>query len=625
MATFTEPTTRQEKDSLPGHRPGRRSQRGRSAARWFVGLAVIAALVGGGIVFLPTISMSTTSQNDGGLTHRVVPEQLLVTVAEDGNVESASNVDVKCEVAGGGTILWIIEDGSTVKKGDELIRLDTSLIEDQLNTQRIAYEKALATKIKAEEDYAAAEISVREYRDGMYKQELQTLESAITVALENLRSAQNMLEHTERMARKGFATALQLEADQFSVQRAQLDLDAAKTAKHVLVEYTYAKTLKSLEALRDAAKALVRSEEAASSLEESKLKRLEAQLKNCVITAPQGGMVIYANDSGRRSNEVTIEEGAVVREGQNIIRLPDLSRMQVKVTVHESKVDRLQPGMAALITIQGRRLPGHVVSVASQPEPTSWFSSNIKEYATTVAIEGESNGIRPGMTAAVEILVADLKDVLAVPVSCVVEQRGKFYAWVKTPGGPERRPLVLGMTNDKKIEIKDGLKEGDLVLLNPRAVVPEARDEGAADEGEESGPGFPDRREGPKGGLEGRSPGGGPPGAGPSPGGGAAPQAGPGGARSGGGTFSIAQFDTDKDGKVSKAEAPERMQQFFDRVDTNSDGFLDAGEAAEMRRRAAARGPGGPGNAPGGPPGAGGPPGPGGSRPVGAGAGGESE
>lgn len=616
MATTAEPTTRHDRDALPGRAPGRRS-RGPSAAKWFVAFAVLAAVIGSGIVFLPSISWSSTDQNEGGLTHRVAPEGLLVTVTEDGNVESASNIDVKCEVAGGGTILWIIEDGSTVKKGDELIRLDTSLIEDELNTQRIAYEKALATKIKAEEDYAAADISVKEYRDGMFKQELQTLESQITVSLENLRSAQNMLEHTERMARKGFATALQLEADQFAVQRAQLDLDAAKTAKHVLIEYTGPKTLKGLEALRDASKAMVRSEEAATNLEESKLKRLEAQLKNCLITAPQAGMVIYANDSGRRSNEVTIEEGAVVREGQTIIRLPDLSRMQVKVTVHESKVDQLQPGMPALITIQGKRYPGQVVSVANQPEPTSWFSSNIKEYATIVAIDGESSGLRPGLTAAVEILVADLKDVLTVPVSCVVEQRGKFYAWVRTPAGPERRPLVLGMTNDKQIEVQDGLKEGDLVLLNPRAVVPEARDEGPAGDEEERGPGFPPKREGQKG-----RPGGGSPGEEPGASGGAPKGAGGPGGR----TFSISQFDADKDGKVSKAEAPEQMQQFFDRVDSNGDGFLDASEVAEMqRRRAAARAAGG-----GGPPGAGGEAagGPGNSQPVGgggAGAGGESE
>ena len=55
------------------------------------------------------------------------------------------------------------------------------------------------------------------------------------------------------------------------------------------------------------------------------------------------------------------------------------------------------------------------------------------------------------------------------------------------------------------------------------------------------------------------------------------------------------QYDKDGDRKVSREEAPERMQQFFDRMDTNGDGQLDAQEIAEMRKRMeAARQGGGP-------------------------------
>ena len=69
-----------------------------------------------------------------------------------------------------------------------------------------------------------------------------------------------------------------------------------------------------------------------------------------------------------------------------------------------------------------------------------------------------------------------------MPVQSVVEIGGKFSCWVKTPGGIEKRPVVLGMSNNTRIEIKDGLTEGEQVLLNPRAVVPEAREEAKPDE-----------------------------------------------------------------------------------------------------------------------------------------------
>ena len=61
--------------------------------------------------------------------------------------------------------------------------------------------------------------------------------------------------------------------------------------------------------------------------------------------------------------------------------------IKVKVIVHESKVDSIQPGMRAGIKIQEREFHGEVTSVASQPEPTSWMNTSIKEYATIVRIE----------------------------------------------------------------------------------------------------------------------------------------------------------------------------------------------------------------------------------------------
>ena len=156
--------------------------------------------------------------------------------------------------------------------------------------------------------------------------------------------------------------------------------------------------------------------------------------------------------------------------------------MQVKVPVHETKVEQMEIGMPARITVQDRTYNGKVVAVANQPEPKSFFSAEVKLYATTVAIEGETKNLKPGMTAAVEIFVADIPNALTVNVSAVVEQGGKFYVWVAKPDGPERRPVLLGRTDENVVEIKDGVVEGEKVLLNPRAVVAEAREEDAVAE-----------------------------------------------------------------------------------------------------------------------------------------------
>jgi HlyD family secretion protein len=448
-------------------------------------LALFAGLGWAGVAYYPALlKLGGADAMRGALTCDASRSSLQITVTAEGNVESASNIEVKCRVAGGSTILWIVEDGKIVEEGEEIIRLDTSAIDDKLNSQRIVYEKALATQIQAQEDFEAAKISVREYEEGTFIEQFKQVEADIQIAMENLRSAENQLDYSKRMVRKGFTSSLQREADEFAVGRAKLDLDAANTRKKVLVEFTKLKTLKDLEAKREAAAARLRSEQAGLQLEKARLDRLQEQLKNCVITAPKKGMIVYANDSDRGgrgggdpSRAAQVEEGALVRESQALVRLPDLSKMRVKVSIHESHVDKIRVGMPAHVVIQDQGHDGRVLSIANQPASGSWFSAKVKEYATMVSIDGESTNLKPGMTAKVTILVDDLTDALCLPVSAIVEQRGQFFCWAKTPEGPERRPLKLGRTNDKLIEIVDGVREGETVFRNPRAVVEEAREE----------------------------------------------------------------------------------------------------------------------------------------------------
>src|SRR5262245_45287190 len=151
MATTTDPPTltpappilRTDRDhGVLRKKPGPR--RSRRAWLMVAGLmAVGITAVGVGASKLGSIGRSNADRQF--TTHRVGRGDLLVTVTEDGNLESALNVDVKCQVLGGSTILWIVPDGSTVKKGEEIVRLDAATIEDQVNAQKILYEKAQAT------------------------------------------------------------------------------------------------------------------------------------------------------------------------------------------------------------------------------------------------------------------------------------------------------------------------------------------------------------------------------------------------------------------------------------------------------------------------------------------------
>jgi HlyD family secretion protein len=441
--------------------------------RWLGRLVVVGLLAAGLAAAWPwarlQLGAGEVARPGTGLpVHPVERGDLTISVTEDGSLVSAENIDIVCGVAGGTTIVWIIDDGARVTEGMELVRLDSSVLAENVTAQRIALEKARAAKIQAEKDYDAAVIAVEEYTEGTYKKDLRKAESDVTAATERLQATRNALEHGQRMFRKGYITPLQLEAQQSAVARAELDLGTAEIGRDVLERFTRPKMITELESVRDAAKARRDSELAALELERTKLERLTTQLDRCLITAPKDGLVIYAN-SRNRDRETEIKNGAKVNEGKTILQLPNLARMRVDVEVHEAKIDRIRPGMPARIRVQGREFPGTVTAVGNRPQ-ANWFSTT-KKYLVAVDIDDMTEELRPGVTAEVEIIVADLEDVITLPVAAVIEQAGGYYCAVRTAAGFDRRRVTVGLGNDKLVEITTGLEPGEEVFLMPRKLL----------------------------------------------------------------------------------------------------------------------------------------------------------
>ena len=433
-------------------------------------LFLIAAALALAVAAARHTSSKGATADESVLTVPVERGDLAVTVVEDGQVESATNRDVKCDVPGPIRILELVADGTQVEKGDVLAKLDSSEIEDEILKQKIVTTKAQATKVKAEKDLAAAAIAVDEYLEGTYVQELRQLEIDVTVAKQGLTSAEASFAFATKMQRKGYASMREVKVKEYALEQAKRDVGLAELKKEVLEKYTRPKTLEELSSARDSAQALGDSETAALQQELSKLKRYEEQLEKCLLRAPQEGMAIYANDrQGWGDTSPKVELGARVNQFQAIFRLPDLKNMQVRTLVHENKVDALRPGLSATIKIQDREFDGEITSIANQPEPSGPWQGFVKEYVVIVRIVGEPDQLKPGKTAEVRILVDERQNVLTIPVQCVVQRGTTCYAFVKTPGGIQRRELLLGAKNDTSIEIVDGLKEGERVLLTPRA------------------------------------------------------------------------------------------------------------------------------------------------------------
>ena len=456
-------------------RAHQRSDRQRSSlGRWQKRalLAIGLAAVGASAVAL--IPQAGSSREIGPeLTHTITRSDLIVTITEQGTLESADNTEIKCRVRGQNTIIWVVEAGTEVEPGNELVRLDTLVIEDAIaeRTKYSHWSRSAAERSKA--DVRRSELAISEYLEGRYPSQLMRLKKDLAIARSNLTTSQNMLAHAEMMAERGYVSELEVEEDTFAVTRAALNVDVKKTEIDVLKEFTKAIELETLKGNLNAARARHAANEERAQMDEARRVLAVEELEHCVIRAERGGLVIYPRaEQWKRAPE--IEEGATVHRDQTLLLMPDLSKMQVKVGIHESIVDRIKPGLAARVTLPDRTLDGEVSSVAEVTRPAGWWTGNVVKYDTIIKLPSVE-GLKPGMSAEVEVIMDRHENVLTIPVAAVLQTTQGDFCWVRKAEEVEQRTLQLGDTDDHFVVVKTGLAEGDEVVLDPLASVEQAQ------------------------------------------------------------------------------------------------------------------------------------------------------
>jgi HlyD family secretion protein len=514
------------------------------------------------------------------ILHKVALERLQLTITERGQLESAENKDIVCRVKARSpnstiatTIRWVIEDGATVKKGDKLVELDDSGLQAQLQTQKIALDQALANYIQAEKAYEIVEsqnrsdlataklneelavLDLEKYIKGEYIQAMQEIEGRLMIARSDLTMWEERAAWSDRMSRPGrrYVTAAQAQADEARLMSARIAYAKVEEERRVLKDFIGPRTIKDLtgkieEARRalDRVAAQARAKEvqadadrkAKKSIYEQELVRyaeIEEEIRKCIIYAPQSGLVVYyipeQSRFGSGSQQSIVAQGEPVREGQKLMRIPDLDKMVVNTRVHEAMISRVRgevwqktgfsdaigaaqlflptpvgklagrtffqmsredlieeykeaeqrkvaDGQFAHVRVDAypdRNLLGEVKSVATVASQQDWLSADVKVYQTLVTINEAVPGLKPGMSAEVTIYTDDASEnCLTVPVPAIlgsVDMGNKRRVYVLTDNGPEPREVVVGLSNDKMAEIVSGLNEGDLVIVNPRVLL----------------------------------------------------------------------------------------------------------------------------------------------------------
>ncbi|MBI3412198.1 MAG: HlyD family efflux transporter periplasmic adaptor subunit [Planctomycetes bacterium] len=470
-----------------------------------------------------------------GPTWAVRKEILKVTIVARGNLESAKNGDITCTVRSGTkgsmsatSIKWIVDNGAEVNKGDKVIELDDSGLQEQLKTQNRVVDEAKADQVKADEQYRIDEIQsqsdiekavnardlakldLEKYVDGDFIQALKDVEGRIETSKSDLETWKDRAAWSKRMAKKGLMSKVQADADESRMDGARIALQKVDEEKRVLVDYTKKRTIqdltaklaeaeRALEKTKIQTKALIAQDEAQRQSkrsvfeqELSKKKEIQGEIGKCIVLAPQDGLVVYYVPEqvrgGGGSQQSIVAQGEPVREGQKMMQIPDLSHMLVNVRVPEAMVSYLhseedpkdkstwQLAQVKIDAFSSRVLQGHIKLVDTVASQQDWFAADVKVYKTIISIDTPMDGLKPGMSAEVTLFADEsATPVLVVPVQAVLGTISMGADRKCFVVGPDRQPvmrdIVVGMCNERLVEIKSGLREGEEVVLNPRPLL----------------------------------------------------------------------------------------------------------------------------------------------------------
>lgn len=405
--------------------------------RWLVAIVVLLGISIGGYFFLSSKKVQKPAVASVE-TYTVTRGDLLVSVSGSGVLEAKDTVDVTSEI--GGTVIWVVEEGSKVKKGDILCKIDPQDYELALTQAELNYKNA---RLKLEQ----AKINLENQKKQL-EQNIRDAKTSRDNAYIELQKAKRQLDDAEKLYKVNAITLNEVKTYRDNYNKALNTYNQAVENLNLL-ESTRADKLAQAE--RDIALA-------ESSLEQAKidLDKAKRNLSKTTIYAPIDGIVA----------DVSIKKG-----GQNIAKettlmsILDTSTMKIKLEVDETDIPKVKIGLPVRITCEAfpdREFQGKVTNIS----PRATISNNIAIFKVQVEIPNPTGELRAGMTAEGEIILKEQHNVLLVPLRAVKRTERRAYVEIlKDNGEKELVRVTLGEDDGTNIVVEDGLKEGDKVVL----------------------------------------------------------------------------------------------------------------------------------------------------------------
>lgn len=488
------------------------SPRNRGSAKSAVlGLILVAGIAGGALWYV-----SQKSEDSSG-THvrtsdvtKAALSNFDVTTTASGELQALDQIEVRSTLESQATIVEIIDEGTTVKKGEVLCKLNTDNLETELDTEEADLESSQAALFAAENAYQIqvtenesairdaelklrlAELTLQQWESGDRVMKLQELDLNIDEANRELARLEAKHEKNVGLLAEGFISKDQYDQDELALVKARARVKTVELQKQSYIEYTQKKDREQMESDVAQAQAQLENVKAQNEIkladkaadrasanrrvvrDQARVDKLKQQIEASTVTAPSDGMAIYGTtimqSRNRWSSDGPLMIGQSVYPNQLLFSLPDTSKLVAEVRVHESLAGRIRKGIRANLKVDalpGIVLTGSVREIGVLAESGNWRDPNLREYTVKILLDDNehTDELKPSMRCEASLLLDTVNNALAVPVAAIFNDGPVRYVFKPRGAYYERVPIKTGRFSETYAEILAGIESGDDVLL----------------------------------------------------------------------------------------------------------------------------------------------------------------
>ncbi|MEW6355518.1 MAG: efflux RND transporter periplasmic adaptor subunit [Planctomycetota bacterium] len=487
--------------------------------RYVLAITVVASAAG----LLALLSgRSSAGRPEAEQTITIAREALPVTITETGLLEPKEYEIVIAPISG--VLVELIKEGTEVRKGDVVARLNDDEAREEMEMEEIAIKTVQANLRKARSDCELTEKDLTfERRKAQIELDLAKLEldelkrkpaasvlalgavdeaywKAATKTVTRLaqldvdyaalaeQTALKRYDRQKKLAKQGVASENDVADARLKYERERAVHENAKIILELIekgipegdiqiacekvkqAEVKLAQIERSAQAQMDLKRAEAAVAQAELNRKQESLDIHREILASAVVKAPAGGTVLYWGQWGRP------HEGDSMWRGNGFLSITQMGKMTVRTRVNEVDFRRIGVGQKAVVRVEAlpdRTYHGRVTWLAGlatdrDEQKQGMLNkdlSNIMVFDVALEIEECDKQLLPTMSATVEIIVAELKDVIAIPFSAIVERGGDRFVRVVEGGRLIERKVRTGRTVGSKVVVTEGLKEGEGVCL----------------------------------------------------------------------------------------------------------------------------------------------------------------